>query len=194
PASERPASALIVASWPSLSAAATGRLTDATAEEEFALLQAIITRIRDARKQINDARQEQGQPKLSRVRAILAGGKRTPLLKREAALIEQLAATEAPQIERKLATKPEKAMSMVASGVEIYIPVADLFDIEREIARIDEQIKAAQAAIARTQGMLANEQFVTRARPEIVQKERDALAAGEDTLARLAAQRRDLAG
>ena len=83
---------------------------------------------------------------------------------------------------------------MVASGVEIYIPVADLFDIEREIARIDEQIKAAQAALARTQGMLANEQFVTRAKPEVVQKERDALAAGEDTLARLAAQRRDLAG
>ena len=154
----------------------------------------ITTRIRDARKQINDVRQEQRQPKLPRVRVILAGGKRTPLLKREAALIEQLAATEPPQIERKLATKPEQAMSMVASGVEIYIPVADLFDIEREIARIDEQIKAAQAALARTQGMLANEQFVTRAKPEVVQKERDALAAGEDTLARLAAQRRDLAG
>ena len=194
PASEWPATALIVASWPGLDAEATARLTNETAEEEFALLEEIITRIRDARKQINDVRQEQRQPKLPRVRVILAGGKRTPLLKREAALIEQLAATEPPQIERKLATKPEQAMSMVASGVEIYIPVADLFDIEREIARIDEQIKAAQAALARTQGMLANEQFVTRAKPEVVQKERDALAAGEDTLARLAAQRRDLAG
>jgi valyl-tRNA synthetase len=85
-------------------------------------------------------------------------------------------------------------MSMVASGVEIYIPVADLFDIEREVARIDEQIKAAHAAMARTQAMLANENFVTRAKPEVVQKERDALAAGEDTLARLEAQRRELAG
>ncbi|HEX2350296.1 MAG TPA: valine--tRNA ligase [Ktedonobacterales bacterium] len=194
PADQRPASALIIASWPSLDAEAQARLSDATAEEEFALLQEITTRIRDARKQINDVRQEQKQPKLPRVRVILAGGKRTTLLKQQAALIEQLAATEPPQIERKLATKPEKAMSMVASGVEIYIPVADLFDIEREIARIDEQIKVAQAAIARTQGMLANENFVTRARPDVVQKERDALAAGEDTLARLEAQRRELAG
>ena len=194
PAEQRPASALIIASWPSLDAEAQTRLTDGAAEEEFALLQEITTRIRDARKQINDVRQEQRQPKLPRVRVILAGGKRTTLLKQQAALIEQLAATEPPQIERKLATKPEKAMSMVASGVEIYIPVADLFDIEREIARIDEQIKAAQAAIARTQGMLANENFVTRARPDVVQKERDALVAGEDTLARLEAQRRELAG
>ena len=194
PAEQRPASALIIASWPSLDAEAQTRLTDGAAEEEFALLQEITTRIRDARKQINDVRQEQRQPKLPRVRVILAGGKRTTLLKQQAALIEQLAATEPPQIERKLATKPEKAMSMVASGVEVYIPVADLFDIEREIARIDEQIKAAQAAIARTQGMLANENFVTRARPDVVQKERDALVAGEDTLARLEAQRRELAG
>ncbi|HEX8727935.1 MAG TPA: class I tRNA ligase family protein, partial [Ktedonobacterales bacterium] len=194
PLERRPASALIIASWPNLDAEAQARLTDATVEEEFALLQEITTRIRDARKQINDVRQEQQQPKLPRVRVILAGGKRTGLLKQQAELIEQLAATELPQIERKLAAKPEKAMSMVASGVEIYIPVADLFDIEREIARIDEQIKAAQAAIARTQGMLANENFVTRARPDVVQKERDALAAGEDTLARLEAQRRELAG
>ncbi len=194
PAERRPASALIIASWPSLDAATVARLSDDGAEEEFALLQEIIARIRDAHKQINDVRQGQQAPKLPRVGVILAGGKRTTLLKQQAALIEQLAATEPPQIERKLATKPAKAMTMVAHGVEVYIPVADLFDIEREMTRMDEQIKAARAAIARTQAMLANENFVTRAKPEVVQKERDALAAGEDTLARLEAQRRELAG
>ncbi len=194
PAAARPATALIIARWPTLDAATTARLTDAEAEEEFALLQEIITRIRDARKQINDVRQEQQAPKLQRVGVILAGGKRTTLLKQQAALIEQLAQTETPRIERKLAAKPEKAMTMIAGGVEIYIPVAELFDIEREVVRMDEQIKAAHAAIARTQAMLANENFVTRAKPEVVQKERDALAAGQDTLARLEAQRRELAG
>jgi valyl-tRNA synthetase len=172
PAGQRPATALIVASWPQLDAEAAARLTDASAEEEFALLQEIISRIRDARKQINNVRQEQKAAKLPRVAVILAGGKRTTLLKQQASLIEQLASTEPPRIERKLATKPEKAMTTVASGIEIYIPVADLFDIEREVVRMDEQIKAAHTAIARTQAMLAN----------------------EDTLARLEAQRRELAG
>ncbi len=196
PAKQRPATALIIASWPTLDATTADRLNSASAEEEFALLQEIITRIRDMRKQINDVRQEQKASKLPRVAVILAGGKRTTLLKQQSALIEQLASTETPRIERKLEldAKPEKAMTTVGSGVEIYIPVADLFDIEREVVRIDEQIKAARAAIARTQGMLANENFVTRAKPEVVQKERDALAAGEDTLARLEAQRRELAG
>lgn len=46
----------------------------------------------------------------------------------------------------------------------------------------------------RSRAKLANENFVTRAKPEVVQQERDNLAAQTDTLARLEAQRRELAG
>jgi valyl-tRNA synthetase len=194
PAEQRPASALIIAPWPSLDGATMLAFADAAAEDDFALLQTIITGIRDMRKRINDTRDEQGLPKLNRVAAILAGGKRTTLLRQQAGLIERLAMTEPPTIERKLAEKPSRAMTLVASGVEVYVPVADLFDIERELARLDTRIEAARAAVERSQKMLANEQFVTRAKPEVVQKERDALAGHADTLARLEDQRRELAG
>ncbi|HEX9037799.1 MAG TPA: valine--tRNA ligase [Ktedonobacterales bacterium] len=194
PEGERPATALIIAEWPSLDGAALASLASAATEDDFSLLQAIITGIRDTRKRINDTRDEQGLPKLNRVSALLVGGKRTTLLRQQSGLIERLAGTESPDIERKLAEKPTQAMSLVTGGVEIYVPVADLFDIERELARLDARIEAARGAVERSRKMLANEQFVTRAKPEVVQKERDTLAEHADTLARLEEQRRQLAG
>jgi valyl-tRNA synthetase len=194
PAEGRPASALLIAEWPALDGLTLAAFADAATEDDFALLQQIITGIRDTRKRINDTRDEQGLPKLNRVTALLAGGKRATLLRQQAGLIERLAGTEEPTIERKLAKKPERAMTLVTGGVEVYIPVTDLFDIERELARLDTRIETARAAVERSRKTLANEQFVTRAKPEVVQKERDTLAEHADTLARLESQRRELAG
>ena len=181
-----PAPALIVAPWPETTTTAQ-RQEDERAEEEFTVLREIITRIRDARKQ---AEVEPGR----RIAVIVAGGARTTLLKQQSALIEQLARTEPPRIERKLATKPEQAMALVAEGVEVYLPLAGLLDLAKERARLDAELENARRAIERSQAMLQNPNFVARARPDVVQKERDALAAAEDTLARLEAQRRQLAG
>ncbi|MGZ3581407.1 MAG: valine--tRNA ligase [Ktedonobacterales bacterium] len=183
---ERPATALIVAPWPRLSEVAQRQL-DREAEEEMALLQEIVTRIRDAKKQ---ADVEQSR----RVQVILVAGERAKLLKQQSALIEQLARTEPPRIERKLAKKPEQAMSLVAGGVEVYLPLAGLLDIEKELARLDAQMATASAAIERSRKMLDNPNFVSRARPDVVQKERESLAAAEDTLAKLQARRRELGG
>jgi valyl-tRNA synthetase len=46
--------------------------------------------------------------------------------------------------------------------------------------------------IARSERMLGNEQFVGRAKPDVVQKERDALAAAQATLANLETRRAEL--
>ena len=186
PADERPASALIIAPWPRTDATAR-RQEDARAEREMALIQEVVTAIRNAR---NEAEVEARR----RITVILAGGDKTQLLRQQAALIEQLARTEPPRIERRLATKPEQAMALVAGGVEIYLPLAGLLDLAKEAERLDGEIVKARAAVERSEKALANPNFVARAKTEIVQRERDALAAAEDTLARLQARRRDLAG
>ncbi len=186
PEDERPAPALIVAPWPVPVEAAREQI-DAAAEEEFGLLQEIVTRIRDARKQ---ADVEPGR----RVAVILVGGEKSPLLKHQSALIEQLARTEPPKVERKLAARPEQAMALVAGGVEVYLPLAGMLDIAKEQARLEVQAEAARRQIERSRKMLDNPSFVSRARADVVQKERDSLAAAEDTLAKLEARRRELAG
>jgi valyl-tRNA synthetase len=184
PEAERPASALIVAPWPRPTDAAMRQIDDG-AEEDFALLQEIVTRIRDARKQaeVDPAK---------RVAVILVGGAKTAMLKRQAGLIEQLARTEEPQVERRLAQKPEQAMALVAGGVEVYLPLAGMLDLVKEQARMADEIAKAQALVERSRRVLDNPDFVSRAKPEVVQKERDALAAAQDTVARLEARRKEL--
>lgn len=85
-------------------------------------------------------------------------------------------------------------MALVAGGIEIYLPLAGMLDLAKEAERLDGEIVKAQAAVERSQKVLENPSFVARAKPEIVQRERDALAAAEDALARLQARRQELAG
>jgi valyl-tRNA synthetase len=190
PTEQRPAPALIVAPWPE---AATLQ-EDQAAEDDFALVREIVTRIRDAVKQENDKRRDAGFEQLKRVPVILVSKDKAPLLQRQAPLIEQLARTAPPQIERKLAAKPEQAMALVAGGVEVYLQLAGMLDVGKELARLDGEIQAVRQQIERSERMLSNEQFVARARADVVQRERDALAAAQAALVKLEAQRRELAG
>ncbi|MBO0781838.1 MAG: valine--tRNA ligase, partial [Ktedonobacteraceae bacterium] len=184
PEQERwPASALIIAPWPRFDA----RLVDEQAEEQFGLAQEVVTRIRDARNQlkVEPAR---------RVPAILVVGDYQAMFEEQSPLIEFLARTEKPQLQRSLAQKPEQAMGMLAGSVEIYLPLAGMIDIKKELARLDKDIAQAQQDRTRLQGKLANENFVSRAKPEVVEKEREKLAAQEERLALLQARRAELAG
>jgi len=178
-----PAPALIVAPWPQSNV----RALDETAESEFALLQEIIVRIRDAR---NQAKVEPAK----RVQVMLVAGSQLEMLKAQAPLIEFLARTEQPSLYEQLATRPEQVMSLLAGTVEIYLPLAGMLDLDKELARLDKEVAATEQEIARTRSKLANEAFVARAKPEVVQKERERLAEQEERLSKLRERRAELAG
>lgn len=175
-----PASALIIAPWPQHNAA----FVDEQAEEQFGLVQEVITRIRDARNQMNV------EP-ARRVPVIIACGSDTTLamFREQASLIEVLARTETPQLSVTLAQKPEQAMSLLAGPVEIYLPLAGLLDIGKELERLDKEIAQAQQEITRVQTKLANQNFVARAKPEVVEKEREKLTIQQERINKLQSRR-----
>jgi valyl-tRNA synthetase len=173
-----PASALIVAPWPQANLDAL----DEQAEQEFGLLQEVITRIRDARNQMNV------EP-ARRIPVIIAAGSDLPMLKAQAPLIEFLARTEMPQLYVELEQKPEQAMSLLAGPLEIYLPLAGLLDLGKELERLDKEIAQAEQEIVRLQTKLSNEAFVTKAKPEVVEKEREKLAAQEERIGKLLTRR-----
>jgi len=178
-----PRPALIVARWPE----ANLRQIDERALADFALLRETTTPIRAARSQLNV------EP-ARRIPAVIVAGAKAKLLKEQTPLMTQLARIETPEIVAKLAKKPEQAMSLLVQSVEIYLPLAGLIDLDKEVKRIDGEIAKVQADIERIQGKLANEQFVSRAKPEVVQTERDRLAAAREAQAKLQARRTELAG
>ncbi len=66
-----------------------------------------------------------------------------------------------------------------------------MLDLDKERARLEARCRRRQL-VERSRRVLDNPDFVARARPDVVQKERDALAAAEDTVARLEARRKEL--
>ena len=63
-------------------------------------------------------------------------------------------------------------MSAVAHGVEVYIPLAGLVDLDKEIARLQRDVVAVSKELERLHGKLANESFLAKAPPEVVDKDR----------------------
>jgi valyl-tRNA synthetase len=116
------------------------------------------------------------------------------MLEAQAPLIEFLARTEPPQLHAQLAQKPDQSMSLLAGPIEIYLPLAGMLDLGKELQRLDKEIAQAQQEIARVSGKLANESFVTRARPEVVEQERAKLTAQEERLGKLQERRAELGG
>ncbi|MCW6663232.1 valine--tRNA ligase [Aerococcaceae bacterium NML190073] len=67
---------------------------------------------------------------------------------------------------------PELSMTSLITGAEIYLPLADLLNVEEEIARLQKELAKWQKELDMVTKKLANEKFVANAKPEIVDKER----------------------
>lgn len=67
---------------------------------------------------------------------------------------------------------PELSMSALISGAEIFLPLADLLNVEEELARLNKELAKWQKELDLVAKKLGNERFVQNAKPEVVDKER----------------------
>jgi len=75
----------------------------------------------------------------------------------------------------QLPTPPKKALSLVLGAVTVYLPFAQMVDIEAEKARLSQELAGAQVQIEKSEKLLASD-FGKKAPAAVVQKERDKLA------------------
>ncbi len=71
--------------------------------------------------------------------------------------------------------KPAHSLASVTGDWELFFPVGDLLDVEKEVARLKNELDKLEKEIAKTEGKLANKNFVDRAPQEVVEKEKAAL-------------------
>ena len=83
------------------------------------------------------------------------------------------------EVQDSSSTKPTKAMTAVVEGVELFLPLAGMVDLDLELKRLQKELAILEEERKRLTGKLANEQFVTKAPPAVVEKERKKLAALE---------------
>jgi len=157
--------ALIVAPWPEPGP------TDEAAEAGMALIMEIVRAIRNARAEY---KVEPGR----RIEAIIAAGEDHKLLTDQRDILIALARLDAEKlrIARTLEAKPTQALALVVGGVEIYLPLAGMVDLEKERQRLTKEIKEVLEGIARSEALLANEDFLAKAPAHVVEKEREKLA------------------
>jgi valyl-tRNA synthetase len=166
---EERAEDLIVAPWPEPDA----RWTADDIEARMAGFQDLIVEVRRLRK-------EYGVPEGGRISIHVfrsgqkGGGDGFPALVREqTAALEQLARVNRVETD---AGHGVGAHAVLKNGVELFLPLEGVIDLDRERVRLREEIAKLEGLHAGTSKKLDNEAFVARAPAEVVQKERDRLA------------------
>ena len=159
------AAALIIAAYPQ---AVVGRI-DETAEREFAALQDFVRGIRNVRaeKKVEAARW---------VEAYIVGGEVAEAARNWAGAIEQLARVRPLHVVDSAEEAPtEGVVTSVLPVGRVVLPMAGLFDVEAERARLQKQIEEATAEVGRLEAKLGDGNFASRAPAAVVAKEQERL-------------------
>ena len=171
---ERP-EALIVAPWPTPDRS----LRDPAAESRMADFQELVGVVRSLRKEY-DIAEGKGIPL-----ALWGDGDLRATVEAQRGALARLARVEEVRWERARAGTVGAHAVLKGGGMEVFLPLEWVIDVGRERARLQEEIARKEGHLGAGQKRLANEQFVTRARPDVVEKERERAAGLAEELAKL---------
>jgi valyl-tRNA synthetase len=71
------------------------------------------------------------------------------------------------------AVKREGSIPVVGSGFEAFVYIKDAIDLDKEMEKLNKELRNLEDALKRTKGKLANPSFLKKAPEDVVQKERD---------------------
>jgi valyl-tRNA synthetase len=173
----RPDETIMLSPWP----APDRRAMDPAAEREFALVQELVSAVRQIRAEYGV---EPGKPVSLRI------SRQQPAFTAELETIRRLAKIGAVSY----GDPPSEpgAHAVLADGTALFIALGDLVDIRRECERLRAEHVRLTSLIEGQRKKLGNEQFTSRAPMNVVQHERDKLASLEQQVAVIAEKRGQL--
>lgn len=140
---------------------------DMLAEEEKMNL------IMDGIRNVRNVRAEMNVPPSKKAKIIIvpADDKR-PAMEDGKEYFKSLASASEVEIQDSKDGIPEDAVSVVIDGVELFIPLDELVDFEKEKERLNKERDKALAEIKRVEGKLNNPGFVNKAPAKLVEEEK----------------------
>ncbi len=167
-------SALILAQWP---VAATAYLDDKSEAE--------MTTLMDLVRGVRNIRAEYAVDPARKISASVAPGSYRANLEQYSYLFARLCNVSQITLLAQGTAAPDESASVVVSDVTFYLPLAGLVDVAAECERLTKEQDKLLEQISKSKNMLGNEQFVSRARPDVVERERTKLAELEASAAQI---------
>ena len=147
------------------------------AEKEFDYLKEVISAIRNIRGEANVS-----PSKKIEVIFKTADENARNILQNNAKILDKLANIEKYEFNVAI---PKLVGFRLVETTEIYVPLADLIDLDKEIEKLEKSIAKIQKDLDKTLKKLSNESFVKKANPEAVEKERRIKEELENKIAKL---------
>lgn len=153
------------------------KYVDLAAEKEFDYLKEIVNAIRNIRGEANVSPAK----KIEVIFKIVNDGEKE-ILEHNAKILDKLANVEKYKFDAQI---PKLVGFRLVDTTEIYVPLADLIDLDKEIEKLEKSIEKVQKDLDKTLNKLSNENFVNRAKPEAVEKEKRIKEELENKIAKL---------
>ena len=141
------------------------------------LIKEIIKSVRNAKAEMNVAPSK-------RISMFIRPSQKAEQMKNAVVYIEKLAGAEKIVFVDETATF-EQVVSLVSAGGEVFIPLGELVDKQKEIDRLTKEVNQVNSEIKRAEGKLNNQGFVAKAPASLIEQEKEKLAKYKDMLTKL---------
>lgn len=146
-------------------------------EKEMDLLQQVISAVRNIRGEMNVSPAQEAELMIKSTDA-----SKTGVVAHHAMEIQKLA--KVSKIEFS-GDKPAQSASAIVEGMELYVPLSGLIDLDVEKSRLQKEIDRLRIQLDGLERKLSNQDFIARAPSQIVEKERQKKADFEHKLHKL---------
>ena len=162
---------IMISKWPEY----TESLSFEKEEEQIEKLKTIIVGIRNLRTNLNVHPSKKSK-------LIFVTKTANDMLKESSAMIQKLGFANEIDIQENKENIPQNAMSVLADGIEVYIPFEELVDLEAEKQRLQGEREKLLSEVARGEKMLSNPGFVNKAPEAKINEEKAKLAKYKEML------------
>jgi len=150
---------LMVSEWPKVKTRTEAKIGD------FETIKNIITGIRSLRADYKI-------DPVKKLKAVISAGKKQELIGENADVVKALARLEDLQI-NKSTNKPLNFVGFVVGGVEVFVDLSGVVDLEKEKTRLKTEIEDLEKYVKSLETKLGNESFVDNAPEKIVEQEKE---------------------
>ena len=155
---------IVISSWPEYGEDRSYK----DEEEDMEIIMSVIRSIRNARAEMNVA-----PSRRAKVMMVAASQRVAELLEGAEADFQKLAGASEVVVGMDHGGIPENAVTAVVDQVEIFIPLDELIDREKEIQRLEKEKANLEQELKRVHGKLSNEGFISKAPAHVVEQERE---------------------